>query len=442
MRVRQFVAALLLLWAARAHANPVDAFGFGSRGVAMGGAHTAVADDGSANYYNPAGLVRGRDLRLDIGYQFVQPLLRMNGRDNDVDQTRGFAIGLVAPGAFGPFRFAFGVALWLPDQRLSRVRSLPFSEPRWVYYDNRTQRLLLSANLAVQIVPGLYVGGGLTFMSRTAGTLNLKGNIAVGDPDESSLVTQISVDLLAVRYPQVGALWEVTPNVSLGLCYRHSFLLQLDQGFRIDGDIGGGLGVPPVVENGYIAARTISSDLFQPWQLTLGGAVRLLRRLLVSVDLTWAAWSEFPVPATQVTIGHDLKQFEALFKLPGSTTYPEPRFHDIVIPRVGIEWRARDGARLAVDTRFGYSYEASPVPAQFGESSLVDSDKHTFSIGAGLELKRLRPILWRPLSIDAHLAVTYLPERAERKIDPRDPVGDYVADGVVVQVGLMLRSRF
>jgi long-chain fatty acid transport protein len=350
-------------------------------------------------------------------------------------------VGLVAPGRIGPFRFAFGAALWLPDQRLTRVRSLPYDQPRFVYYDNRVQRFLLSANLAIQIVPGLYIGGGLTFMSRTVGQLFLKGSVAVSDPDASSLVTKIDVDLVSVRYPQAGIVWEATRNLTFGVTYRHKFELGLDQQFRIDGSIGDP-GLDPVVANGYFAAHSISYDLFQPWQLTGGVAARLFQRLLVSFDLTYAAWGEFSHPAPSLTLGLDIGQFNGRVMLPQPRSYPPPGFHDLVIPRLGVEWRARQGERVSVDLRGGYSYEATPVPDQIGESNLVDGDKHTFSVGAGLELGRLQPILAHPLSLDAHLAVTYLPERATRKLDPVDRIGDYVSDGVVVQIGLMLRSRF
>lgn len=422
-------------------ANPLDAFGAGSRATAMGGAATAASEDSSANYYNPAGLVRGRDLRLDVGYRYAQPILRMNGRDLGVDASRGFLIGLVAPGAIGPFRFAFGASLWLPDQRLTRVRSLPFDQPRFVLFDNRPQRLYLAANLAVQIVPGLYVGGGLTFMSRTAGQLFLKGDVAVSDPDASSLVTKIDVDLVAVRYPQFGVLWEATPWLAVGVSYRHSFVLNLDQQFRIDGNIGNP-GLPPVVENGYFAARSVSVDLFQPWQLTGGGALRLRRDLLLTFDLTFARWSEFPVPAANLTLGIDIGAFNNRIMLPAPRSYPQSGFHDVVIPRAGIEWRAWQRPKLALDLRGGYSYEPTPVPEQIGESNFADSDKHTFSVGAGLELLRITSILLRPLALDVHAAVTCLPTRANHKIDPLDHVGDFNADGVIVQIGFMLRSRF
>jgi long-chain fatty acid transport protein len=435
------VALALAALAGSARANPLDAFGAGSRATAMGGAATAASEDSSANYYNPAGLVRGRDLRLDVGYRYAQPILRMNGRNLGVDASRGFMIGLVAPGAIGPFRFAFGASLWLPDQRLTRVRSLPFDQPRFVLFDNRPQRLYLAANLAVQIVPGLYVGGGLTFMSRTAGSLFLKGDVAVSDPDASSLVTKINVDLVAVRYPQFGILWEATRWLSIGVSYRHSFVLNLDQQFRIDGNIGNP-GLPPVVENGYFAARSVSVDLFQPWQLTGGGALRLRRDLLLTFDLTFARWSEFPIPAADLTLGIDIGAFNNRVMLPAPRSYPQSGFHDIVIPRAGIEWRAWQRPKLALDLRGGYSYEPTPVPEQIGESNFADCDKHTFSVGAGLELVRVTSILPRPIALDVHAAVTYLPTRDNHKVDPLDHVGDFNADGVIVQIGFMLRSRF
>ena len=433
--------AMALAAADVAHANPIDAFGYGSRAAAMGGAATAASEDSSANYYNPAGLVRGHDLRIDIGYRYAQPLLRMNGRDVGVDASRGFLVGIVAPGRIGPFRFAFGASLWLPDQRLTRVRSLPFDQPRFVLFDNRPQRLYLAANLAIQIVPGLYVGGGLTFMSKTAGQLFLQGSVAVSDPDASSLVSKIDVDLVAVRYPQAGILWEATRWLSIGVTYRHSFVLNLDQQFRIDGNIGNP-GLTPIVENGYFAAHSISIDLFQPWQLTGGAALRLKRELLLTFDVTFARWSEFPVPAANLTLGLDIGVYNDKVMLPPPRSYAPSRFHDIVIPRAGVEWRAWQRPKIAIDLRAGYSYEPTPVPDQIGESNFADSDKHTFSVGAGFELARITAILPRPLAIDVHFAGTYLPPRANRKIDALDPVGDFVADGVILQLGLMIRSRF
>ena len=435
------VGFTLLAVCGRASANPVDAFGFGSRAPALGGAVTADVDDVSANYYNPAGLVRGHDLRLDVGYRYAKPLLKLNGYDSNVDASSGFALGIVAPGRIGPFRFAFGVSLWLPDVQLNRLRSLPPDQPRFVYYDNRMQRLVLSTNLAIQIVPGLYVGVGLTFMSKTQGTVNLQGSVGLGDSSTSSLVTDISVDLVAVRYPQAGILWQATRRLSLGLTYRHKFQLDVQQSFRIDGSIGNP-GVDPIVPKGFFAAVTRSTDMFQPWQLTLGGALKITPRLEVLVDVTYARWSEFPGATPGLDLSADVGQFNSKLKLPKTRIAEQPRFHDIVIPRVGVEWRALDGDKVGVLARFGYSYEPTAAPEQIGNSSLADADKHTFSIGCGIELRRLQPILPRPMTFDLHLAVTGLPDRANEKLQPTNRAGDFIAGGVAVSAGASIGVRF
>lgn len=439
--MRWFVAcALCWVAASRARANPVDAFGLSSRHAAMANTGTATTEDTSANYYNPAAIVRGRSVLIDIGYRYAQPILRLKGNDVGVDASRGVTAGIIAPASFGSFRFAFGVGVFLPDQRLFRVRSLAFEQPRFVYYDNRVQRMLLSANLAVQIIPGLYIGGGLTFMSQTKGKVGLSGNVAVIDPELSELVSKTEVDLLAIRYPQVGIFWEATRKLTFGLTYRHSFTLELEQTFRIEGNVGNP-GMPPVVENGFFETHTIVRDLFQPWQLTFGAAARLTRKVLVTFDLTFARWSEFQQPARNADVTFDIGVFNNGVRTGTPRTFPAAGFHDILIPRLGVEGRVWERGKYALDLRGGYGYEPSPAPPQKDEQNLVDNDKHTFSIGVGFTARPLA-VLLDGVSIDAHFALTYLPDRAHDKLSSTDRFGDYVSDGVIPQLGLTLRTRF
>jgi long-chain fatty acid transport protein len=344
----------------------------------------------------------------------------------------------VIPGRVGWLRFAFGAAVTLPDQRLLRIRALAYQQPQFIYYDNRPQRLYFSANVALALGNGLSIGGGASFLAGEQGDLSVQGTLLPFSANDSALVSSIQVDLPAVRYPEFGLRWQPHPNLFFGISYRHSFSFKIDQVFRIRANIGD----PPIVEGASIAARALIADLFQPWQLTLGAAARLTPRLLVAADWTYARWSEFPVPVAAFTAELDLGVFSALLRLPPPRSYPPPGFHDLLIPRVAAEWRVWQSSAVGVDVRGGYAFEASPAPAQVGESNLVDNDKHTFSSGAGVELQGLGGILRRPLGVDVHLALTYLPERAHRKLDPLDPVGDYVSGGVVVQLGCMVRSRF
>lgn len=425
----------------RAHANPPDILGFGSRGAGMGNANSAIATDSSANYYNPAGLVRGKELTISLSYQLAQPFLKLNGRDMGVNESRGLAVSIAAPGRIGPFKFAFGVGVWLPDQRLTRTRQLAFEQPRFVYYDNRMQRFLLSANIAVQIWRGLYIGAGLNFMSRTAGGLQLKGTVDPIIPNDSALISNIQIDLLAVRYPQAGIAWEATKYLTLALVYRHRFSLSVDQRFRIDGDVGSA-GSAPIVEDAYLAVRTQSLDHFHPWQLTAGAAVQITRRLLVTAELTFAAWQDFKTPASRLDISVDLKQFNDQVNLPAARSFPNPGFRNIVIPRIGAEWRGFDHHRWAVDLRGGYSYEPTPAPDQIGESNFADTDKHTMTVGFSFEIKPSMGILQHPWTFDVNLGTTFLPPRTTRKSSAVDPVGDYRINGTLMHFGVGLRSRF
>lgn len=443
MRLALLLAALVGLWAAPARGNPLDAFGFGARGPALGNAYAAATDDAAAGYYNPAGLARATALQIDLGYQAALPQVRISGVDQGLTATRGLAVGLVLPGRVWRVPIAFGVTLFLPDQHVTRIRVLRFDQPRVQLYDNRTQRLYMAASLAVRVLPGLYLGAGVSFMSRTRGVVNLRGTVTASG-DGSVLYTSIDVDLVALRYPHAGLAWDVTRWLSLALVYRHRFQLDVDQAFNIRADIGTP-GQPPAVPNATLEERAFSVDLFQPWQLVLGSALRLPRRVLVTYDVTFARFSEAPTPAADYTLKLDIGRLNDLVKLPPAQPYPAAGFHDTLSPALGVELgltRGALGERLDLDLRGGYRYEPSPVPRQDRESSFADTDKHTFSVGAGATLRRLPAALPQPVSLDLFVAVTALPPRRFEKIDPRSPTGDFTMSGAVPQVGGQVRCRF
>ncbi|MCA9562245.1 MAG: hypothetical protein KC561_02090, partial [Myxococcales bacterium] len=83
-------------------------------------------------------------------------------------------LGLVLPGEVLGIRFGAGFLMYLLDDRVTRVRSLPQQQPRFVLYDNRIQRLHIAANFAIEPVEHLFIGGGLTFMAHTSGRLNVE----------------------------------------------------------------------------------------------------------------------------------------------------------------------------------------------------------------------------------------------------------------------------
>ena len=437
---RAAVLVAVLGAAAPAAANPADLFGLGPRGQAMGGAQVADAEDTSASYYNPALLARSPDIRIDVGYQLAVPRLTVDGRDTDVDASRGLALGLAVPGRLLGARLAIGAGLFLPDQQITRTRTLASERPRFALYDNRPQRLFLAANLAVELPGGIAIGGGIAYMSSTQGTVELDGLVAIGDPEQSDLDLAIDVDLRTIRYPQLGVAWQARPWLTVAASYRGGFHLVLDQRFVITGDVGSP-GAPPIVEDGFLNLRSRAQDLFQPAQLTVGASAQLTPRLDVAFDLAWHRWSEFDNPAAHIDLELDLGQFNDLVDIPPQRPVPLAHFHDIAVARVGGEYVLATGKRRW-RARAGYVYEPSPAPAQRGATNFIDNSKHTASLGLGVEVPGLGGVVLRPVSVDLALAVTALPEREHVKLVAADPIGDYRSAGTVVAASVGTRWRF
>jgi long-chain fatty acid transport protein len=429
----------LVLVATPAAANPADVIGLGARAIAMGGAQVANVDDSSAGYYNPALLASFDDIHIDVGYQMAVPRVGANGERFAVDRSEGIAAGIAVPGRILGKRLAIGATMFLPDQQVTRTRTLPAERPRFLAYDNRPQRLLLAATAAYEIVPGLQVGGGVAYMASTNGSVELQGLVGFPNPAVSDLDLAIDVDVKTIRYPHAGIAWRATPRLTFGASYRGSFRLVIDQTVKVRGD----LGTPDatVVEDGRLDLRSVSQDLFQPLQITAGAAFAVTKCVLVALDVTYQRWSDYDNPTAKIEIELDIKQFNDLVMIPPAREFEIPNLRDIFVPRLGVEWRGAPGPRRWTG-RSGYVFERAVAPEQRGDSNFIDNHKHTLALGGGLEWRDLGGVIEKPFSLDAFVSFTYLQPRDHRKLSPVDPVGDYTAGGHAIAAGVMSRWRF
>ncbi|MBP9202645.1 MAG: outer membrane protein transport protein [Kofleriaceae bacterium] len=426
--------------AGRAGANPADIFGLGARAGGMAGAQVAAVDDGTATYYNPARLALGDDIHLDVGYQVAQPRVQTDGETLVVDRAEGLVADLAVPGRVLGRRVAVGAGLYLPDQYVTRSRTIAGERPRFLAYDNRPQRLFFAATAAVELRPGLAIGAGIAYMSGTRGSVDLRGLVGFPDPAVSQLELDIDVDLKTIRYPHAGVSWQATPWLTVAAAYRGAFVLKIDQGFTVRGDVGLP-DVAPVVAGGFLALRTLSQDLFQPMQVTAGLAAQLGPRWLLAFDAGFQRWSTFENPAARVELQLDIGELNEFVDIPPQPTLPTPRLHDILVPRLGLEYLARGGGH-PLRLRAGYAFEPKVAPPQWGSSNFIDNDKHTLAIGGGVDWPGLGGVILKPLSLDLHLALTYLTPRDHVKLSPIDPIGDYRSSGLAVAGSVTSRWRF
>lgn len=440
---------------ALARAQPMDTYGMGSRSVALGGSVTADVEDFSANYYNPAGIVRSGELRVGVGWFGAHHEMSINDVNSNVDPVHGVILGLNVPGRIDDFRFGFGLGVHLPDQRISRTRTLPRRRARWELYDNRGQRTYLAVGGAIQPFDWLRIGGGIAFLSFSRNDLSIRGSIDIAAPERRSrLEHQLLGELITIRYPQVGVQVQPLPWLNFGVVYRGEFALSNDLTAQVGTPDGTGpdrteIVAGDIVIPGYFDLLTSSVNAYVPHQISFGASVEPIPNVLrLSLEATWLMWSQYVSPIGLSRIVLDIEvppELEDTITVPDEIPQGNPvdaSFSDRIVPRIGVEWTAVRNTDLVFDLRAGYFYENSPAPEQTGFSNLVDTDRHAWSLGAGLELLQLRPLIPGSLAIDVHVQYGWLPSRTHRKTSPIDPVGDYVAQGHIVAGGANVELRF
>lgn len=427
---------------APAHAHEPWTYGFGSRPAGMAGAVSANDTDFSANYYNPAGLAGEQGIRIGVGYFYAENNLRINDKSSGVKSSHGVSFGLAASGDFFGFPIAIGIATHVPDEGLSRITALRQEVPRWELYDNRSSVIYLAANLAIRPWDFLEIGGGMSFLAATRGRFEITGSADILFPYDSKLRHEVDVDLTSVRYPQAGVRVHLGKAASLAVVYRGQTKLDLQLDGKIDATLTAvGFEVPLVYE---LQARTVQA--FLPQQVVLGATWRPHPSLSVNADLTWVNWGAYenPTAKTIATLAAEVPpQFPV--ELPGElrqTDLEELHFTDRIVPRVGLEWmlpgfKGSDGAViLELPLRVGYVYEQTPVPNQSRSTNFVDTDRHTGTVGIGIEVPLIH------LGLDVHGAISGMAERVVEKSSAADLVGDYRADGEMLNIGATLRGTF
>ncbi len=353
------------------------------------------------------------------------------------------------PGKILGIPVAFGLGLHIPDDRLSRVRDLPQTQPRWELYDNRNQRVYLAANLALQPLPWLTIGGGLSFMAATHGTLDITGQADLFSVYESQLRHEVDADLTAIRYPQFGARVELSKRASVGVAYRGSFALDLNLSARLFGALATGNTASTILTTAYYALQTESVDAYLPQQVVVGGSFLPLDRLKVNVDFTWINWSAYVTPVANLDVTLNIPPPAGGWPpnitpptVPAKTIAIPLVMSDRIVPHVGFEWEAVHTNRVRGFLRGGYSFQKSPIPPQTGATNYLDRDRHTAAIGAGVTLDKPISILPGDLRFDVHAQFDIFPTEVTEKSNPADLVGDYTAGGFIWNLGATMVVGF
>ena len=396
-----------------ASADVLFTYGFSPRTIALGGAFTGIADDFGAAYYNPGGLIQGDTNEVGLGYMLTDGDLKVESRSGiepELESTKGVIFGFNLPIPFRSWlerRLFFGFSCFFPEGVLLSIEVPYPTEPQYLLLQNSGRMISLVPTLAVRLANGLGIGGGAQLFDNTSGQIK-----ATADP-YGNIVADVGEELTFSYAPLFGVFIDpgyafyLLDGLRLGFVWRDSFYTHYK--FPVNTYIGD---VP-------LTAAFDAISLYMPEQYVFGTSYRLSERILASVDISYNKWSEFPDPNLDIEVDMEIPILPITFQ---NSEKIEPNLHDTITVRAGIESVPYASEGMDLIARAGYFYDPSPVPAQSGITNYLDTDRHVFSAGAGVKVRKMFGFfLKNPFSLDVALQYQHLVERTFKKHDWVDP---------------------
>jgi long-chain fatty acid transport protein len=367
--------------------------GIGARAIAMGGAFTAVADDGAALYYNPAGMVQVEGHRSHMEYVFVFPrvYLQRGTAEKQIyldKPIKAPMLGIVLDISrhwSTSKKIRFGFISYFPDnfKAAARMRYGSFYDPYYPLYGDSTANQMLSSwiNGAIEIFPWLSIGGGFTF-GTNGSFVNLQPGL---DPSTMKSVqerSKVTWQMTTEIEPMYGILIKPLERLRIGCVFRKGIKVHFNNGIQVSPSIVRDSTIVPFP----IPIRVFINSHYRPLQYAVGISYRATHALLLAFDLTYYDWRQYKDESERPL---------------------NPPMKDIVAPRVGVEYfPAKD-----VAVRAGYGYRPSPLDQQHGTwVNYLDNDVHVFSFGAGY-FWNPRGIFARPAEFSFFYQLSYLQPR-------------------------------
>ena len=394
MRIGKVLAFLVVLLFASTSAM---AGGFrlpeaGAKAMSMGFAFTAQANDPSAIYFNPAGIMQLEGNNLKVGVTYVK---QNGGTFTGITPLTGGAsvsetqkdLDFFVPNAFFTRKaspnFVYGVGLFSPFGLGQEYENRNTSIFRSQITKIDLMTLVVNPTVAWKVNEVLSVAAGIDFMYGKAELAKTPVGInsATGFP-ANIFNLDLEGDGTAWGY-NFGVLLTPTKHLKVGAAYRSKFDLEIEDG-DVDlsnvfsGNIITALGpLPPQgpapIGFGGPSFHTTGTAMVRiPATLDLGVAY-ILDRLTLEVDASWTFWHSWE------SLNIDLKDNRAF--LPDSTS--PKNWDDVVAIYVGGEYRVTDPLAL----RLGFRWDPTPVPAETMGPELPDADKLYYCAGAGYKVR-------------------------------------------------------
>jgi len=347
------IAAVLLTTAVLAGGFQLNEHG--SRAMAMGGAWAARAYDGSAIFFNPAGLAFQSGTHLYLGTTLIAPAATFYG-----PTVAGFSSGekwTMKSQVFTPINFYATTAL-SDDIVVGLGVYNPYGlgtewPDKWagslITEKVDLQTFYITPTVSYKVADNLSVGVGFNFVTGSAKINRYTDNF--------NPAGQVSIEANGTGYGfNVGVLFKATDKLSVGATYRSSTKIT---------PTGSATFTP---NRSVYPGGDVETELELPSTAFLGVAYKLMDNLEIEADYQYVGWSSY-------------KELAFTFKKDGSRVVSPKNYENTYILRAGAEYTMG-----ALQLRAGYLYDNNPVPDQYVEPLLPDANRNGLNVGFGYKL--------------------------------------------------------
>jgi len=353
----------------------------GAKAQAMGGAFVGQADDPSAVWYNPAGLVRNGGRAISLGANFFFPDISaddVNGvrrsKDDGTHADGDSGTILITGNNYVGWRVSdrvglgfgintpFGLAVDWEDDAFLRYQS-SFAELRTLYF---------TPAIALQLSDRISAGLGVSYIYADA-ELERKLYIGSGRPDGTFQLGGearewgYSAGLQAVVAENAGVLDRLT----LGATYHSAVVLDFKSS---DSVVNFTFPEPGLARAAPDSKVSTTIDLPEIW--TVGLSAQLGGQTTVNLDLSWFGWSTFEAIDIQAENEQTQRALDHAEILPNPVVRD---YEDTWTIRVGGEHWLND----AWAVRLGYAFDQTPITDEHLDPILPDADRHFLMAGCG-----------------------------------------------------------
>lgn len=390
-RFGAFLAILFLL------ASPAFPAGFqimaqGARASGMGLAFTAVANDPSAIFYNPAGLGWQKHFSGMLGGSL---LTKVEGEFEGANPFPGTGFGVeeqhkttfTLPTTYGVVPLTqninFGIGVFAPYGLGFRWEDAEKFSGRFLAQNVVIQSSDINPVLSWQAAPSFALAVGADYR---LSKVTLERNQARINPFTNSVVDVAHIKLDSELLDNdgwgwnAGILWKPVPLLSFGAAYRSSIEIDFEGEAKFTQRPTGNAAFDALVAAGLPRGkREVRTTVEFPSTVNFGAAVNLPADFTVALEADWTDWSVFEELVIRFPDLPGLDQCQPT----GRNLCRATKWEDSWAYRAGLE---KKWGNFAV--RGGYYFDESPQPLEDIGPILADADRNVYALGIGYNTER------------------------------------------------------